>query len=163
MAYKRSSTADRHEGMRNPVEIPTAPDRPFQRLISPGGARSKSLGCPKTGHWFIGFRKLSLYSTESLPKAKRAGLSQGEIRLFGYSFSSKSNRTAVKPIPHKPRFHAGLRAVRQSNGFIVGTKADSLLQATDFNESLLYLAKIKIFNSRLQQVSALIRIEMCKI
>lgn len=120
MAYKRSSTADRHEGMRNPVEIPTAPDRPFQRLISPGGARSKSLGCPKTGHWFIGFRELSLYSTESLPKAKRAGLSQGEIRLFGYSFSSKSNRTAVKPIPHKPRFHAGLRAVRQSNGFIVG-------------------------------------------
>lgn len=47
--------------------------------------------------------------------------------------------------------------------YFAGTKADSLLQATDFNESLLYLAKIKIFNSRLQQVSALIRIEMCKI
>lgn len=76
---------------------------------------------------------------------------------------SKTVVTAVNPISHNPRFHTGLRAVRQSNGFMVGTKADSLLQATDFNESLLYLAKIKIFNSRLQQVSALIRIEMCKI
>ena len=36
---------------------------------------------------------------------------------------SKIVVTVVNLIPHKPRFHAGLRAVRQSNGFIVGNKS----------------------------------------
>ena len=37
-----------------------------------------------------------------------------------FSDCSKIVVTVGIPIPHKPRFHAGLRAVRQSRGFIVG-------------------------------------------
>lgn len=111
-----------HEETRRPVEISMAvPDHPFQRSISPGGARCKFLGGQNWTlvHWFP---EVFLYFTEFFPKAKRAGLSQREIRLFGYSFFSKSNQTAVNQIPYKPRFPAGLRAVRQSNGFIVGIR-----------------------------------------
>ena len=39
-----------------------------------------------------------------------------------FSDCSKIVVTVGIPIPHKPRFHAGLRAVRQSNGFIVGNR-----------------------------------------
>ena len=35
---------------------------------------------------------------------------------------SKTVVTAVNPISHNPRFHTGLRAVRQSNGFMVGNR-----------------------------------------
>ena len=38
---------------------------------------------------------------------------------------SKIVVTVVNLISHKPRFHAGLRAVRQSNGFIVGKRMTS--------------------------------------
>lgn len=96
-----------HEETRRPVEISmAAPDHPFQRSISPGGARCKFLGGQNWTlvHWFP---EVFLYFTEFFPKAKRAGLSQREIRLFGYSFFSKSNQTAVNQIPYKPRFHGG--------------------------------------------------------
>ena len=42
---------------------------------------------------------------------------------------SKIVVTVVNLISHKPRFHAGLRAVRQSNGFIVGNSSTSRMEA----------------------------------
>ena len=42
-----------------------------------------------------------------------------------FSNCSKIVVTVVNLISHKPRFHAGLRAVRQSKGFIVGNKITS--------------------------------------
>lgn len=74
----------------------------------------------KTGHWFIGFRKFSCILRNSFPKQKEPDSHRGKSGSLDILFFSKSNQTAVNQIPYKPRFHVGLRAVRQSNGFIVG-------------------------------------------
>ena len=51
---------------------------------------------------------------------KSRTLTEGNPALWIFFFSLSLTKRRLNQIPHKPRFHTGLRAVRQSNGFIVG-------------------------------------------
>ena len=111
-----------HEETRRPVEIWLRQIIRFnaQFLLEEPDASPWAV---KTGHWFIGFRKFSCISRNSFPKQKEPDSHRGKSGSLDILFSLSLTKRRLNQIPHKPRFHTGLRAVRQSNGFIVGTKA----------------------------------------
>lgn len=84
----------------------------------------------KTGHWFIGFRKFSCISRNSFPKQKEPDSHRGKSGSLDILFSLSLTKRRLNQIPHKPRFHTGLRAVHQSNGFIVGILLSRIKAAT---------------------------------